>query len=114
MGQTAALSPPPPPAVTPSAPPLPVGGKAEVAQLIYGPPPVIPALARQNRIHGVIAIAATVDTQGLLKDVQVVSGNPMLAPAAREAVQRWRYRPAILNGNPVESKVDIKVSFNDR
>jgi protein TonB len=74
----------------------------------------MPPLAQQLKVRGLVVIEAVVDTHGMLRNIRVLSGHPLLAGTARDAVQKWRYQPATLNGVPVESKVDIKVSFRDR
>jgi protein TonB len=91
-----------------------MGGNAEVAQLISGPLPVMPSLARQAKVGGVVNLRAIVGKEGFLKDIQIVNGSPLLRPAALEAVRKWRYRPAMLNGSPVESLVEIRMAFQDR
>jgi protein TonB len=52
-----------------------------------------------------------IDTNGNVKEVNLVSGHPMLAPAAMEAVKRWKYKPYLLNGQPVEIETLVVVTF---
>ena len=73
--------------------------------------PVYPPLARQARIQGVVVLNAVISKTGDVEDVQLVSGHPMLAPAAIEAVKQWKYRPYLLNGEPVEVETQIQVNF---
>lgn len=74
--------------------------------------PNYPALARSARIQGVVLLQATIGKQGKIENLQVISGHPMLARAAIDAVRQWRYRPYILNGEPVEVETQITVNFS--
>jgi TonB family protein len=72
--------------------------------------PVYPPLARQARISGTVVLRALIGTDGSIEKLSLVSGHPMLAPAAIEAVKQWQYKPFLLNGQP--SKVDTEVTVN--
>jgi protein TonB len=82
------------------------------AQLLVSPQPVLPAIARQQRISGAVNIEATIDASGKVKGVKVLDGHPVLSGAAVNAVLKWRYRPATLNGQPIETTVTIRVLFS--
>jgi len=73
--------------------------------------PTYPQLARQARIQGTVVLQAEISKTGDIINLQVVSGHPMLAPAALDAVKQWKYRPYILNGEPVEVDTQITVNF---
>lgn len=73
--------------------------------------PEYPADAREARIQGVVVLQATVDKEGNIAQLELVSGHPMLAPAAIEAVRQWKYRPYLLNGDPVQVETQIQVNF---
>lgn len=73
--------------------------------------PVYPPLARQARIQGTVILKVHISKAGDVEDVQLVSGHPMLAPAAIEAVKQWKYRPYLLNGQPIEVETQIQVNF---
>jgi protein TonB len=73
--------------------------------------PAYPPLARQARIQGSVLLQAEISREGTIVNLRLVSGHPMLAPAALEAVKQWRYRPYILNGEPVEVETQITVNF---
>lgn len=75
------------------------------------PPPAMPQIAKERRITGVVLLVGTVNLQGVVTNVRVVGGNPILVPAAQEAVKHWRYQPALLDGKPVESDVKIEMRF---
>ena len=74
--------------------------------------PTYPALARSARIQGTVVLQAIISKQGTIENLTVVTGHPMLAPAAIEAVRQWRYRPYILNSEPVEVETQITVNFS--
>jgi periplasmic protein TonB len=105
--------PPPPPAATQPRrrTPLPVGGQVQAAKLIFGPVPEYPPLARAARIQGIVRLQAVISADGTIQHLTLISGHPLLVDAAIEAVTRWRYRPTLLNGEPVEVVTDIVVNF---
>jgi periplasmic protein TonB len=79
--------------------------------LVRKVPPTYPPLARQARIQGVVILQAQISKEGNIENLQLVSGHPMLAPAAIEAVKQWKYRPYLLNGEPVEVDTQVQVNF---
>jgi len=80
--------------------------------LIHRVEPSYPPLARAARVQGEVILTAIIDTNGAIKNLQLVSGHPMLVPAAISAVQQWRYKPYLLNGQPVEVETTITVIFS--
>ena len=102
---------PPAPSAINSAPrrPIRVGQGVKAPRLILGPQPVYPVLARQAKISGAVVIDAVIDTQGNIVEMRTVSGHPILALAAMEALRHWKYEPTILGGEafPVELLVTI-------
>ena len=79
--------------------------------LIQRVEPVYPTLAKAARVQGDVVLSAIIDSNGLIKNLQLVSGHPMLVPAAFTAVKQWRYKPYLLNGQPVEVETTITVIF---
>jgi periplasmic protein TonB len=73
--------------------------------------PNYPPLARQARIQGSVLLQAEISKEGTIENLHLISGHPMLAPSAIEAVKQWRYKPYILNGEPVEVETQITVNF---
>jgi protein TonB len=73
--------------------------------------PTYPALARSARIQGVVVLQAVISKDGSIENLHLVSGHPMLAPAAIDAVKQWKYKPYFLNGEPVEVETTINVNF---
>jgi len=79
--------------------------------LVHQVKPTYPALARQARIQGSVVLQAAIGKDGSIQNLRLVSGHPMLAPAAIDAVKQWKYRPYFLNGEPVEVDTQITVNF---
>jgi protein TonB len=73
--------------------------------------PEYPRIAIITRLSGTVLLRATIGTDGGVHGIEVLSGNPILAEAARAAVRQWRYRPTLLDGQPVEVETQITVSF---
>lgn len=73
--------------------------------------PVYPPLARAARIQGEVVLSATISKAGAIENLRVLRGHPMLVKAAIDAVSQWRYRPYILNNDPVEVETEITVNF---
>jgi protein TonB len=73
--------------------------------------PVYPPLARQARIQGTVVLRAVIGKDGSIENLTLVSGHPMLAPAAIDAVKQWKYKPYLLNGEPVEVDTEVLVNF---
>ncbi|HXG33087.1 MAG TPA: energy transducer TonB [Bryobacteraceae bacterium] len=116
IGSVPVAAPPPPPKVEeapkPAAPQrIRVGGNVQQAKLIRQVKPVYPPLARQARIQGTVRLTAIIARDGTIQELQVVSGHPLLVPAALEAVKQWVYQPTLLNGEPVEVITQIDVNF---
>ena len=80
--------------------------------LIHKVEPAYPPLARAARVQGEVVLSAVIDTSGQITNLQLVSGHPMLVPSAISAVRQWRYKPYLLNGQPVEVETTITVIFS--
>ena len=74
--------------------------------------PNYPQLAKQARIQGHVILQAEISKDGTIQNLQLISGHPMLAPAAIEAVKQWRYKPYLLNGEPVAVETQVDVNFS--
>jgi TonB family protein len=103
--------PEPPPGEPDIKPPPIIGGRVEPAELIKQTIPTYPPLARTARIEGVVVLQGTVSVSGSVEDIHVVDGHPLLIDEAVRAVKRWKYRPAMLNGQPTPCPVNIQVRF---
>ena len=80
--------------------------------LIHKEEPSYPPLARAARVQGDVVLSAVIDVNGQIQNLTLVSGHPMLVPAAIAAVRQWRYKPYLLNGVPVEVETTITVIFS--
>jgi TonB family protein len=91
-----------------------VRASAAVAQglLVKRVPPDYPEVARQARVQGQVVLHAIINKNGDIEELSLVSGHPMLAPAALEAVKQWKYKPYLLNGQPVKVVTQIIVNFS--
>ncbi len=100
----------PPPKV---APPQKVRVSSGVAagNLVNRIQPQYPAIARTARIQGTVVLEATISKQGTIQNLRALSGPPMLYQSAIDAVRQWRYKPYLLNGEPVEVGTTINVVF---
>jgi protein TonB len=81
---------------------------------IHDANPHYPREAEERGIQGDVLLQATIDTKGNLTILKVVQGDPILVKAAVDAVKKWRYRPYILNGEPVDVDTTIKIQFHLR
>lgn len=102
--------------VMPTRAPMPVEKifrKSEILQgmLIRKVEPTYPPLARAARIQGSVVLAAVISKAGTIDGLRLISGHPMLVPAAIDAVSQWRYRPYVLNGDVIEVDTQITVNF---
>jgi protein TonB len=79
---------------------------------VSGAEPRYPTIAIAARVQGTVVLAATISKTGTIENLRVVSGPAMLAMAAEQAVQTWRYRPYLLNGAPVEVETTVRVLFH--
>ena len=79
--------------------------------LIYKPQPGYPPMARAVRVPGPVVLRAIISKTGTIENLQVISGHPLLVKAAVDAVSQWRYRPYVLNGEPVEVETQVIVNF---
>jgi periplasmic protein TonB len=81
------------------------------AMLVNRVEPQYPRLAIVAHISGTVHLRAIIGKDGTVRELEVVDGNPLLAQAAKAAVQNWRYHPTRLNGEPVEVETYVTVNF---
>ena len=74
--------------------------------------PVYPAIASRAHIQGTVQLRAIISKNGTIENLQLVSGHPLLVQAAMDAVKQWRYRPYVLNGEPLEVETVVNVNFH--
>ena len=128
LGPRQPAPPPPPPVAPPPAPPklpeptpaptAPVrrGGDVVMSNLVHQVQPVYPPLAQKTRTEGVVLLEAVITRDGTIDParIRVISGHVLLNEAAIEAVRQWRYKPTLLNKEPVEilTTITLRFTFN--
>ena len=87
---------------------------AGVAQgmLLQKTTPVYPPIAKAARVSGTVVLQATISKSGTIENLRVISGPAMLQQAAMDAVKQWRYKPYLLNNEPVEVETTVNVIFS--
>ena len=94
------------------APTVRIGGRVAEANLISKKQPVYPTAAKAARVQGTVELEATISKEGVPTELRVLSSpSDDLTQASLEAVGQWRYRPTLLNGNPVQIVTDVIVNF---
>ncbi len=83
----------------------------EASQLIRKVQPAYPVIAKETRVQGVVEFTAVISKTGTIENLQLIRGHPLLVTAARDAILQWRYKPTLLNGEPVEVITNIVVNF---
>jgi protein TonB len=73
--------------------------------------PVYPPLAKSARVQGNVEFTAIIGKDGAIRELKLVRGHPLLVNAAKQAVEQWRYKPTLLNGQPVDVITAIVVNF---
>jgi periplasmic protein TonB len=109
-GIVSSIAPPPPKPVTPQR--IRVGGNVQAASLLRQVQPVYPQIARTAHISGTVLLHAVIAKDGTIQELTYVSGPALLMRAAMDAVREWRYKPTLLNGEPVEVDTTIQVVFS--
>jgi TonB family protein len=101
---------PPAPEIRPDGP-VTVGGQVKEPRLLASTLPIYPALAKQSNTQGDVVIKATIDKNGRVAHMNVVSGPTALRQAAIDALGRWKYEPSKLNGQPIEAQIFVTIKF---
>jgi protein TonB len=78
---------------------------------VFSPKPRYPDFEREAGVTGSVVMKVLVDEDGVVRSVETVSGTRHFADAAKEALNRWRFKPALVNGKPVRVWVQIPVNF---
>jgi protein TonB len=111
IGGSANIAPPPPPPNRQTNEVMRVGGDVKAPQLLYGPAPIYPALAKTTHLEGIVIIDAIVNESGHVVEEHAISGPGLLLHAALLAVSQWRYQPTYLDGQPVSIRMHVTVKF---
>ena len=96
----------------PGAAPIKVGGNLQAGKLVKKVTPIYPPMAAAAHLQGTVRLTALIGKDGTVQNLQLVSGPPLLAKAATDAVKQWVYQPTVLNGEPVEVQTQIDLNFN--
>lgn len=88
-----------------------VGGNVQQANLIQKIQPIYPLQAKQDHVQGKVRFTVLIGKDGHIQNLTLVSGEPVLADAAKDAVAQWVYKPTLLNGQPVEVLTQVDVNF---
>jgi TonB family protein len=88
-----------------------VGGNVMMQKIVKQPMPVYPQIAKQAKISGTVVLHAIIGKDGMVNDLQYISGPPLLMRAAMDAVRQWEYEPTLLNGEPMTVDATVSVVF---
>ncbi|MEM9763613.1 MAG: energy transducer TonB [Pseudomonadota bacterium] len=100
-----------PPPAEPEGP-IHVGGDVNPPEKLHYPPPQYTEIARKARVQGVVIVQAIIDKTGSVNNVKVLKGLPMgLDEEAVKAIKQWKFKPATLNGKPVDVYYNLTVNF---
>jgi TonB family protein len=125
--QSTDMDPPTPPPPPPPPPPpgggnlaggaapsqgIRIEGSIQQVKLVKQPAPVYPPQARADGISGVVRLSVLIAKDGTVRNIEVVSGHPLLAAAAIDAVRQWVHSPTLLNGEAVEVATSVDVNFS--
>jgi protein TonB len=114
LAAPAAMPAPAPPQAAPAPPaaaPARLGGQVQTAEVVSRTNPEYPLAARQARVQGSVVVLAAVGPDGRIKSARALSGPPLLQAPAVAAVKQWIYKPATLNGAPVEAETRVELKF---
>jgi protein TonB len=88
-----------------------VGGQVESRMLMHKVRPIYPKEAKKAGIEGTVRLEVLIGNDGKVQSTKLPRGEPVLANSALKAVSKWRYRPTLLNGQPVEVLTEVDVNF---
>lgn len=91
--------------------PIRIGGNVQAANLISSVKPQYPHEAKENRIQGTVKLEITIDKEGHVGPMSVISGPPELIHSATDAVSQWVYKPTLLNGEPVSVLTTVDINY---
>jgi periplasmic protein TonB len=94
--------------------PVRVGGQLQMPKVISSPSPVYPEIARTQHFEGVVVMDALIDATGAVADVKYISGPLVFRQAAIDALKKWKYQPARLDGQPTSVHVNVSMNFASR
>ena len=95
-----------------SSAPIVAQSELEPMKVIKTVQPIYPSIAKVRRLSGPVVVEVKVGKNGHVTDPKFVSGQPVFRDAAFDAVKQWLFKPAMLNGQPIEQTTQIKVVFS--
>jgi periplasmic protein TonB len=110
-GIAAGPSPPPPPAAERPKGPIRITSGMTQPSLLYAPPIVYNPIARAAHVQGTVVVEAIIDERGNVTQVHLISGPPLLVAGAMRAVSAYKYAPTMLDGQPVEIRLTVRVDY---
>ena len=93
---------------------VPISAGVAAGMIVHKTAPVYPRFAQDAHITGTVVLKATITKQGSIEGIQVLSGPKLLAPAAVDAVKTWKYKPYMLDGQPVAVETNVTVVFGGK
>jgi TonB family protein len=102
---------PPPPEIKPEVA-LKVGGQVTEPVLLSKVLPVYPMMAKETGVAGDVVVKASIDKNGNVGRMEIVSGPTMLRQSALDALRRWKYKPSTLDGEPVAATIIVTLKFS--
>ena len=73
--------------------------------------PVYPVIAKAARIQGTVRILVVIGKDGAIQDLHLMSGHPLLTQASLDAIKQWRYKPLLLDGQPIDAQTVVEVHY---
>ena len=92
-------------------PPIRIAGNVTQAKLLHRVDAVYPPIAKAANVQGTVVLRAIIAKDGTVKQLELISGPPMLTDAAMDAVRQWTYQPTRLYGEPVEVETTVSITF---
>jgi TonB family protein len=93
---------------------VPISAGIAAGMIIHKTTPIYPKFAQDAHITGTVLLKATITKQGSIEGIQVLSGPKLLAPAAVDAVKTWKYKPYMLDGQPVAVETNVTIVFGGK
>lgn len=93
---------------------VPISAGVAAGMVVHKTAPVYPKFAQDAHITGTVVLKATITKQGSIEGIQVLSGPKLLAPSAVDAVKTWKYKPYMLDGQPVAVETNVTVVFGGK
>ena len=93
---------------------VPISAGIAAGMITHKTAPIYPKFAQDAHITGTVLLKATITKQGTIEGIQVISGPKLLAPSAVDAVKTWKYKPYMLDGQPVAVETNVTIVFGGK